>query len=80
MPGVAHTIGSTTHKEIHMSLEHIANSRARAGPEIRGVLVHEMVRFRGLRARAGGALTGPACTAGARFPARCGRDRAGRAD
>jgi len=43
MPGVAYTIGSRTHKEIHFSLNHIDNSAIRATDEIRGVLTHEMV-------------------------------------
>jgi hypothetical protein len=43
MDGVAHAFGSDTHKEIHLSLEHIVNSKNRAGHEIRGVLTHEMV-------------------------------------
>ena len=43
MPGVAHTFGSPTTKEIHFSLEHIRNSESRAKDEILGVLVHEMV-------------------------------------
>ena len=43
MPGVAHTFGSPTTKEIHFSLEHIRNSESRARDEILGVLVHEMV-------------------------------------
>lgn len=43
MPGVAYTIGSRTHKEIHFSLNHINNSAIRATDEIRGVLTHEMV-------------------------------------
>lgn len=43
MPGVAHTFGSASHKEIHFSLDHINNSSARAKDEIMGVLVHEVV-------------------------------------
>ena len=43
MPGVAHTFGSPTHKEIHFSLDHIRNSAARARDEILGVLTHEVV-------------------------------------
>ncbi|KAI1791525.1 hypothetical protein LXA43DRAFT_1010628 [Ganoderma leucocontextum] len=43
MPGVAHTFGSPTTKEIHFSLDHIRNSESRAKDEILGVLVHEMV-------------------------------------
>jgi hypothetical protein len=43
MDGVAHTFGSATHKEIHMSLDHIRNCKDRAGHEICGVLTHEMV-------------------------------------
>lgn len=43
MPGVAHTFGSASHKEIHFSLDHIRNSEARARDEILGVLTHEMV-------------------------------------
>ena len=43
MPGVAHTFGSDAAKEIHFSLDHIANSARRARDEIMGVLVHEAV-------------------------------------
>ena len=43
MPGVAHTFGSDIYKEIHFSLDHIANSVARARDEILGVLTHEVV-------------------------------------
>ncbi|EIN13840.1 BSP-domain-containing protein [Punctularia strigosozonata HHB-11173 SS5] len=43
MPGVAYTTGSSTHKEIHVSLEHIDKSASRARAEILGVLTHEMV-------------------------------------
>ncbi|KAF9502176.1 plant basic secretory protein [Pleurotus eryngii] len=43
MPGVAHTFGSSTHKEIHFSLEHINNCASRAREEILGVLTHEVV-------------------------------------
>ncbi|KAF9056004.1 hypothetical protein BJ165DRAFT_466498 [Panaeolus papilionaceus] len=43
MAGVAHTLGSKTHKEIHFSLDHIRNSQKRAREEIMGVLVHEVV-------------------------------------
>ncbi|KAJ7508561.1 hypothetical protein B0H11DRAFT_1703851 [Mycena galericulata] len=43
MDGVAHTFGSHTDKEIHFSLNHIANSATRARDEILGVLVHEVV-------------------------------------
>ncbi|OCH95691.1 plant basic secretory protein [Obba rivulosa] len=43
MPGVAHTSGSQTHKEIVFAVSHILNSAARAADEVRGVLVHEMV-------------------------------------
>lgn len=42
MDGVAHTFGSNTHKEIHLSLDHIRNSAHRARDEILGVLVHEV--------------------------------------
>jgi hypothetical protein len=43
MPGVAHAFGSKTHKEIHLSLDHIVNCKHRAADEIRGVVTHEMV-------------------------------------
>ena len=43
MPGVAYTHGSNTDKEIHLSLDHISRSAARARGEIMGVLVHEVV-------------------------------------
>ncbi len=43
MPGVAHTMGSDIYKEIHFSLEYIAQNVDRAKDEIRGVLTHEMV-------------------------------------
>jgi len=41
--GVAYTFGSHTEKEIHLSLNHIKNSEARARDEILGVLIHEAV-------------------------------------
>lgn len=43
MPGVAHTQGSDTHKEIHMSLDWIKTNAHRAKDEIMGVLTHEVV-------------------------------------
>lgn len=43
MDGVAHTMGSDIYKEIHFSLEWIAQHAHRAKDEIQGVLVHEMV-------------------------------------
>jgi len=43
MPGAAHTSGADIYKEIHFSLEHIANNASRARAEINGILVHEMV-------------------------------------
>ncbi|KAJ7054037.1 peptidase of plants and bacteria-domain-containing protein [Mycena amicta] len=43
MDGVAYTFGSHHEKEIHFSLNHIENSKARAREEILGVLVHEVV-------------------------------------
>ncbi|KAF7337702.1 Plant basic secretory protein [Mycena sanguinolenta] len=43
MDGVAYTFGSASEKEIHFSLDHIANSASRARDEIMGVLVHEVV-------------------------------------
>ncbi|KAF8204427.1 plant basic secretory protein [Mycena galopus ATCC 62051] len=43
MDGVAYTFGSSSEKEIHFSLDHIANSASRARDEIMGVLVHEVV-------------------------------------
>ncbi|KIY50648.1 plant basic secretory protein, partial [Fistulina hepatica ATCC 64428] len=41
-PGIAYTHGTSTFKEIHLSLEHIESSSARARDEIMGTLVHEM--------------------------------------
>lgn len=43
MPGVAHTFGSDTHKEIHFSLDWIKKNAHRAKDEIMGVLTHEVV-------------------------------------
>ncbi|KAI0319032.1 hypothetical protein OF83DRAFT_866891 [Amylostereum chailletii] len=43
MDGVAHCTGTHTAKEIHLSLQHVLNSSARAADEIRGVLTHETV-------------------------------------
>ena len=43
LDGVAYTTGTATHKEIHLSLDHIARSKDRAGDEARGVITHEMV-------------------------------------
>lgn len=43
MEGVAYTIGTRSHKEIHFSLDHIQNCAHRARDEILGVLTHEMV-------------------------------------
>jgi len=43
MPGVAHTTGSKTHKEIYYSLDYIVETKDRAEDEINGVLVHEVV-------------------------------------
>jgi hypothetical protein len=43
MEGVAYTTGSKSHKEIHLSLDHIARSAPRSGDEARGVLTHELV-------------------------------------
>ncbi|RXW22694.1 hypothetical protein EST38_g3196 [Candolleomyces aberdarensis] len=43
MPGVAHTTGTETEKEIHFSLEYIVQCKNRATAEILGVLVHEVV-------------------------------------
>ena len=46
MDGVAYTKGSELdddHKEIHLSMRHIVNSKDRAKEEVMGVLVHEMV-------------------------------------
>ncbi|THH02376.1 hypothetical protein EW145_g6759 [Phellinidium pouzarii] len=46
MNGVAYTKGSELdddHKEIHLSVRHVQNSKQRARDEILGVLVHEMV-------------------------------------
>jgi hypothetical protein len=43
MEGVAHASGSHTHKEIHMSLDHIHRSVDRARDEVAGVLTHEVV-------------------------------------
>ncbi|KAI0673710.1 plant basic secretory protein [Trametes maxima] len=61
MPGVAHTFGSPTHKEIHFSLDHIRNSASRARDEILGVLTHEMVhcyQYNGLGKSPGGLIEG----------------------
>lgn len=61
MPGVAHTFGSPTHKEIHFSLDHIRNSESRARDEILGVLTHEMVhcyQYNGLGKCPGGLIEG----------------------
>ncbi|KAI0778755.1 plant basic secretory protein [Trametes elegans] len=63
MPGVAHTSGSSTHKEIHFSLDHIVNSESRARDEIIGVLTHEMVhcyQYNGLGKCPGGLIEGVA--------------------
>lgn len=43
MGGVAHTTGSSSHKEIHYSLDYIRNTKHRAPDEIMGILVHEVV-------------------------------------
>ncbi|KAH8119975.1 hypothetical protein DFH11DRAFT_21280 [Phellopilus nigrolimitatus] len=46
MDGVAYTKGSELdddHKEIHLSMQHIENSKQRAKDETLGVIVHEMV-------------------------------------
>lgn len=43
MDGIAHTTGTRTHKEIHLSLDYVLQARARAADEIAGVLVHEAV-------------------------------------
>lgn len=44
MPGVAYTVGTGDGvKEVHFSLDYIAQSRNRARDEILGVLVHEVV-------------------------------------
>ena len=46
MDGVAYTKGSELdddHKEIHLSVRHVVNSKQRVKEEIMGVLVHEMV-------------------------------------
>ncbi|KAF9453896.1 BSP-domain-containing protein [Macrolepiota fuliginosa MF-IS2] len=43
MPGVAHTFGTDTHKEIHFSLDWIKTNAHRARDEIMGVLTHEVV-------------------------------------
>ncbi|KAH9486411.1 hypothetical protein JR316_0000475 [Psilocybe cubensis] len=43
MGGVAYTIGSASHKEIHFSLNYIKATKHRASEEILGVLVHEVV-------------------------------------
>ena len=61
MPGVAHTFGSPTTKEIHFSLDHIRNSQSRAKDEILGVLVHEMVhcyQYNGQGKTPGGLIEG----------------------
>lgn len=69
MPGVAHTFGSPTHKEIHFSLDHIRNSESRAREEILGVLTHEMVhcyQYNGLGKTPGGLIEGIAGLCGPR--------------
>ncbi|KJA28555.1 hypothetical protein HYPSUDRAFT_128954 [Hypholoma sublateritium FD-334 SS-4] len=43
MDGVAHTTGTRTHKEIHLSLDYVLKTRYHAADEITGVLVHEAV-------------------------------------
>ena len=46
MGGVAYTKGSELdddHKEIHLSMRHIENSKDRVKGEVMGVLTHEMV-------------------------------------
>jgi len=43
MEGVAYTTGSHTHKEIHLSCDHILNCADRAKHEIEGVITHEVV-------------------------------------
>jgi hypothetical protein len=61
MDGVAYTTGSHTHKEIHLSVEHVSNSRDRAEHEVRGVLVHEVVhcfQYNGRGTAPGGLIEG----------------------
>lgn len=63
MDGVAHTFGSETHKQIHFSLDYIANtaSGGRSKHEITGVLVHEMVhcyQYNGKGEAPGGLIEG----------------------
>jgi len=43
MDGIAYTTGSHSEKEIHFSLDYIAELRNRAKDEIEGVLTHEVV-------------------------------------
>ncbi|PPQ79896.1 hypothetical protein CVT25_002952 [Psilocybe cyanescens] len=43
MDGVAYTTGSSSHKEIHFSLNYIKDCKSRASVEFMGVLVHEVV-------------------------------------
>lgn len=43
MEGVAYTTGTHTHKQIHLSCQHIVNNTSRARDEIYGVLTHEVV-------------------------------------
>ncbi|KAG2022717.1 hypothetical protein CC2G_000444 [Coprinopsis cinerea AmutBmut pab1-1] len=44
MPGVAHATGSSTHKQIHFSLDYIKRiPKDRVAHEITGVLIHEAV-------------------------------------
>ena len=65
MPGVAHTTGSDINKEIHFSLDHIANCASRAKDEINGVLVHEVVhcyQYNGQGTAPGGLIEGVAGT------------------
>lgn len=61
----AYTTGSATHKEIHLSLEHVRNSASRARDEIVGIVTHEMVhcyQYNAKRTCPGGFIEGLAGT------------------
>ena len=57
MPGVAHTFGSDAAKEIHFSLDHIANSARRARDEImvewHALFMAKFIRYKKGRGRTG---------------------------
>lgn len=65
MSGVAHTLGSPTSKEVHFSLDYIAQTAqgGRSKAEILGVLVHEIVhcfQYNALGSAPGGLIEGVA--------------------